>query len=137
MNYQFTRTKDGKPCIGVGGGAMTKTYTGRTVIDKHGNLKDPVFVRTTGHRCNAHDQAIVLIEVEDIIVHMQGNFPINDENNENKIDARKIIELVEKTDTAITQPYPLTYKDLPEKVIAGLLTRHNRDGMYFCREVLP
>ena len=130
--YQFTRSGNGKPCIGVGGGGMTNSFIGRTVIDKHGDLKKAVFIKTTGHRANQLDQAIVEVEPGDIIVHMHGNYPITDDNTDAHLDAQEIREIVDKTNTAITEASPLMYEDIPEKVIRGLKIRHNRDGDYFC-----
>jgi hypothetical protein len=144
----LNRTKKGFPCIGVGGGRMTSTFTLRTVLVQSKPLSEPnpystkpaIFVRTKGHRSNEHDQAIVIVESGDIIVVGTGSIPINPENTEITLNAEQVKQLILSStgDTyrAITEPVTVNIDQLPESIIKGASLYHNRDGEYFTSGVI-
>jgi len=137
MKVLIEKSRKGYPVIGVGGGACSNTFKCRFVIDgKTGNLKKAIFVKTTGKRSCRLDQAIVPLEVGDVICEMWGRRPVTAENPDICMKALKIIgfgteisgsyaEVEDITDT-LYSPF-----EFPS-VVRGANIYHNRNGAYFC-----
>jgi hypothetical protein len=145
--YRFTRSRTGIPVIPVGGGAYTNTFSARTIVRKANpqteieratgaqyRLLEALFIKQSGHLYCSHEQAIVPIKPGDVIVSMSGSLPADDNNPDAEITAEMITTIDHESNTAITEPYPLKFEDLPVLVIRGAEKYHNRDGKFFCDE---
>jgi len=131
----ITRTTNGTPVIGAGGGAFTNTYQATTALrpTKEGfALKRAAVIKQTGHRESSLEQAIIPIEIGDVIVSLYGKLPINDENPEAIIAAFRIVSI--KGQKVIADPIELFHQDIPLSIIQGAGTYHNKDGNFFCLE---
>jgi len=131
---KIERTRKGYPAIGVGGGAYTNTFECRFVIDgKTGTLKKALFVKTRGPRACRLDQAIVPLEIGDVICEMSGRLPVVAENPDISLRVQKVLSLMKGEAEArvvdISNNFPFEF---PLSVIEGASLYHNRDGSYFC-----
>ena len=131
---RLDRTADGTPALNIGGGSFTNTYEARTVIrpDPSGgyNLKTALFIRTAGHLACAPDQAIVPLQIGDVVVMLHGTRPANDLNVNAVIHGYKISELTAEHITGIA--IPITHAEIPKSILDGIEIYHNRDASYFC-----
>jgi hypothetical protein len=131
------RNHEGKPVMTAGGGAYHNTYQARTILRPHltgYRLKPAIFVKRTGHRASSLEQAIIPIETGDVIVTMTGKLPITDMNPDAIIEAYQITEISDQTATATE--ITITHRELPVNVIVGASTYHNKEGCYFCDNVV-
>jgi hypothetical protein len=139
--YKFKRDATGQPVMAIGGGAWSNTYEAITVLttatETELKCKKAQFIRTAGHLACSQEQAIVPVEIGDIIVHLYGVLPVRDENPDSQITASRITGFV-NDDTGYTnirtKPVTVTHAYLPESVIIGASTYHNRDGRYFVEQ---
>ena len=96
------------------------------------SLLAPMFVKRNGYLCCDQEQAIVPVKPGDIVVHLTGSLPAEDNNPEAFINGEMITAIDPESNTAMTDPYPLTFEDVPVLVIRGTEKYHNRDGRFFC-----
>jgi hypothetical protein len=139
----INRTPQGKPTVTAGGGAFTNTYSATTVLkaipvgfnrEKVAyDLKNALFIRTAGHLACSPEQAIIPVEIGDVIVTLTGTKPISDQNPDAHITAYRITEINHKIATG--QEITITHTEIPESVIIGAGIYHLRDGGYFCYPV--
>ena len=130
---KIDRTPEGQPVIAAGGGAFTKTYEAQTVIKPTPagyELKEAVFVKTAGHLAARTDQAIIPIEINDVVVYLSGKLPISDLNTDAIITAYQITNI--GLTIADGEQVQITHKEIPRSVIEGAGKWHNREGDYFC-----
>jgi hypothetical protein len=134
---KIERTPAGTATMSAGGGSFTSTYLAQTIL-KHTPdgyiLKPAGFIKRSGHLACSIEQAIIPVEVKDVIIIMSGTLPITDDNPDAKIEAWQItdIDLV----TARTKQIPITHLEVPINVITGAGTYHNRNGAYFCDNLM-
>ena len=131
------RNTEGKPVMTAGGGAYHNTYQARTILRPTPDgytLKPAVFVKRTGHRASSMEQAIIPIETGDVIVTMTGKLPITDMNPDALIEAYRITEIADQTVTA--EEIKITHREIPANVITGASTYHNKEGSYFCDNII-
>lgn len=128
-NIKISRSRTGLPCVGVGGGAATNTFSGRFIL-RDGKLAPAIFVRQNGNLSNAWDQAIVPIRLGDVVVDVYGSKPVDINNPTLTILASRITDFVYNDEASLEKmEYPLSI--FPESVAEGLSQYHNRDGRYF------
>jgi hypothetical protein len=137
MNIE--RTKKNYPAIWVGGGSATNTCQCRFVLDSGLRLKPAIFIRRGGHLSNG-DQALVGLKEGDIIVDMSGRRNAVSLGGYSAgdlfVEAYRIVSF--KDNEAETKPFDLEFENIPDSVLAGLRTYHNREGSYFvCGELKP
>jgi hypothetical protein len=129
----INRTPEGTPTMYAGGGSLTKIYEAQTVLKPTPagyELKEAIFIKTAGHLAARTDQAIIPVEVNDVVVYLSGKLPISDLNSDAHITAYRITDI--GLSIADAEQIEITHKEIPMKVITGTGTRHNRKGAYFC-----
>lgn len=124
----IARTRTGHPAFWVGGGAYTNTFTGRFVLTLDG-LPRAFFIKSRGPLACEKEQALVLIEVGDWVIEVDGPMPINLDNPDLRWRAEKILSIHEHG--ADVEVIDLDLEEIPAVVLRGLSTYHNRDGSYF------
>lgn len=127
--FKLIRTKTGHPALTAGGGSYTNRYEARTVLSANLSLKTADFIRTAGHLASSTEQAIVPIQIGDIIIELSGLKPATDQNPDAEIRGYKITEITDQS--AIGEQIEITHTEIPECVIRGSQEYHNRDGNYF------
>jgi hypothetical protein len=133
----ITRTGTGTPAISAGGGAFHNTYQAVTVMSDTPtgySLKTATFIKTSGHRASSLEQAIIPIEIGDVIVSLYGKLPITDQNPDAIITGYKITSIADLTATA--EQIKITHREIPVNVITGASTYHNKEGSYFCDNII-
>lgn len=131
--FKIDRTPDGKPTMTAGGGSLHKTYEAQTILKPAPGgyeLKEALFIKTAGHLAAKTDQAIIPIEINDVIVYLNGKLPISDLNPDAHITAYRITDI--GLSIADGEQIQITHKEIPLNVITGAGTYHNRNGGYFC-----
>jgi len=138
--YRYRRDATGQPTMAIGGGAWSNTYeaiTVLTVTEKGLKCKKAQFIRTAGHLACSQEQAIVPVDIGDLIVHLYGVLPVREENPDSQITASRITGFV-NDDTGYTnirtEPVTVNHAELPASVLIGASTYHNRDGRYFVEQ---
>lgn len=136
MEYTISVSKTGIPCIGVGGGGKTNSYVGRAVFQCNGGalkLKEAFFVKSRGHLSCSKDQAIVPVNVRDIIVEYEGYLPIQEENPDARYSLYRVVDIDTERGIAVTEDVNMDVWNevFTPNIITGLSTYHNRDGMWF------
>jgi hypothetical protein len=129
MIYPVQKTPGGIAVIPIGGGAFTKTFQFRAVMNGRNELKPAGFIRTTGILACELDQGVIPINVNDLIVDGTGSLPIVKENANIQIHAYRVLKI--KDDHAVVIKEFISFETLPESVIIGASIYHNRDGSYF------
>ena len=130
---KINRTPSGIATMSAGGGAYTNTYSATTILKPTPEgyvLKRAGFIKTAGHLACSTEQAIIPVEVGDIIVTLSGILPVSDKNPDAKITAHRITEITDQT--ATVEPIPITHREIPLSVIQGTESWHNREGKFFC-----
>jgi len=128
----ITTTRKGYPALWVGGGATTSKFSARFVL-RAGKLARACFIARTGHRCNAGQALVPLLE-GDIVVELSGRRPASPDNPETWCIARQVIGF--KTDNqeqtvAICKFIDIDLDTIPASVWQGCEIYHNRDGRFF------
>jgi hypothetical protein len=127
------RNPEGTPTMTAGGGSFRNTYIAQTILTPAPEgyaLKEAIFIKINGHRASSTEQAVIPVEIGDVVINMEGKLPISDLNPDAKITAYRITDI--DLTTAKATEIPVTHKDIPPKVITGAGKWHNRDGAYFC-----
>jgi len=126
----------GKLHMWVGGGAYTNTLTGRFVLSPDKRLKPCSWIRSRGPLACSEEQALVPLEIGDLVCHAGGRRPAVPENPDVYISCVRVEGVKEEKGVPI--PYGRRVEVKPEEIPAsvweGLNTYHNRWGGYFCRE---
>ena len=65
----------GTPCLGVGGGALSNTVTGRMVLRSDGSKPHALFINQHGNLACSLVQAIVPVGLGDTIITFAGSLP--------------------------------------------------------------
>jgi hypothetical protein len=130
---EIVRTKNGHPACWVGGGAWSNTCGCKFVLNEKLQIKPAIFVRRSGQLACEKEQALVHVQLNDIIVEVWGRRSALCEQGYDAGDlhvtAKKTIELNENN--AVVEEININYSDIPDSVIDGLDIYHNRDGKYF------
>jgi hypothetical protein len=127
------RNPEGTPTMNAGGGSFRNTYVAQTILKPTPEgyaLKEAVFIKINGHRASSTEQAVIPVEVGDVVINMEGKLPVSDLNPGATITAYQITDI--DLTTARATEIPITHKEIPAKVIKGAESWHNRDGAYFC-----
>jgi hypothetical protein len=133
----------GKVHIGVGGGAYTNTFVGRFVLSPDKQLKPCSWIRRHGPLACEVDQALVPLEVGDIVCRASGRLPASPLNPDINLSCVKVEGIREEK---VPSPYggeetiPIPYgkrvkiepEEVPRSVWDGMNDYHNRSGEYFC-----
>jgi len=130
---QVERSATGQPVMSAGGGAFTKTYLAKTVLapsPEGYKLKQASFIKVSGHLASSTEQAIIPVQVNDIVITLSGTLPITDQNPDATITAYRIMSITDQT--ATVEPITITHAEIPESVILGAGKWHNRLGAFFC-----
>jgi hypothetical protein len=128
----FGVSRQGQPIAGVGGGSQKNSVVGVYVARPSGNgsiLPPATFIREHGDLACATDQAYVALKEGDYIVEVSGPRPVDLENPELGIAARKVLHFDSDNRPILSEP--IAWQWMPESVIKGLSAYHNRDGSYF------
>ena len=133
MIYPIKKTPGGIAVIPIGGGAFTKTFQFRAVMNGKNELKPAGFIRSSGILACELDQGITPINVNDLIVDGTGSLPIVRENPDIHLYAYRVTKI--QDDHAVVIREFISLETLPESVITGASLYHNRDGSYFAGEV--
>jgi len=130
----ITTTQRGNPALWVGGGATTSKFSARFVM-RAGKLARACFIARHGHRCNAGQALVPLLE-GDIVVELSGRRPASPDNPDLFILARRIISFEDDNQhkIAIVEYVDVSVDDIPPSVWRGCEIYHNRDGRYFIAE---
>lgn len=134
MIYPTTKTLNGDPVIGIGGGSYTKTFTFRIVMRKTGDrytLKPAIHIRKAGDLACSLTQGYVKPEPGDLIVTGSGYLPVTEENPDNYCETVKVLEILGEVVIVDPNCDPVYIGDLPECVRTGAGIYHNREGTYF------
>jgi len=131
---EVIKTRRGNPALWVGGGATTSKFSARFVL-RNGRLAPAIFVARHGHRCNAGQALVPLLE-GDIVVELSGRRPASPDNPDLFILARRIISFEDDNQhkIAIVEYVDVSVDDIPPSVWRGCEIYHNRDGRYFIAE---
>jgi len=130
------RTASNIPVIGVGGGAMSNLFGCRYVLTQKKRLKRAIFIRHKGDLCNSKSQALVPIQENDLIIELTGTKPLDINNPELKYSVHRIVSIGETKVECEDVSDRFSGSYIPESVVAGAHSYHNKDGSYFCLEVL-
>jgi hypothetical protein len=133
---KIDRTPSGTVTMSAGGGAFHNTYIAQTVLKPTTTgyeLKNAGFIKVSGHRASSTEQAIIPIEVNDVVVYLSGKLPITDQNPDAIITAYRITDI--GLTIADAEQIPITHAEIPQSVIQGTEIYHNREGSYFCKPV--
>jgi hypothetical protein len=129
---RIERTKKNYPATWVGGGASGNSCSCRFVLDSKLKLKPAIFIRKGGHLSNG-DQALVGLKEGDIVVDMHGRRNAVSSGGyaagDLFIEAYRIKSF--NNDEAESESFYLEFDDVPESVLTGIKTYHNREGGYF------
>ena len=130
----ITTTRKGYPALWVGGGATTSKFSARFVL-RAGKLARACFIARTGHRCNAGQALVPLLE-GDIVVELSGRRPASPDNPETWCIARRVIgfETDDQGLVAICELIDIDLDSIPSNVWRGCEIYHNRDGRFFVSE---
>jgi hypothetical protein len=128
---RIDRSRHGIPVIGVGGGALSATFSGRWVLNSRRLLKRALFIKKPINT-TSDVMALVPLEKSDIIVTASGRKPASFDNPDCIIKAYKIVLLSAVHVECIDISDMITEEFLPPSVLVGLHRYHNRDGKYFC-----
>ena len=123
MKMQISRSRKGLPVMGVGGGSMRNTVTGRYLL-RNGELPPALFVRSHGDLSNRDDQAGVVVQVDDIVCVAEGS------RDTWVAVAYQVVEIL-PDEVEVVAAGTLPYNCYPQPVVDGLSVYHNRDGRYF------
>jgi hypothetical protein len=84
------RTPSGIATMSAGGGAFTNTYQAITILktipvgyDREKtvyDLKNAGLIKTAGHLASSTEQAIIPVDIGDVVVFLSGKLPISDLN---------------------------------------------------------
>jgi len=131
---EVIKTRRGNPALWVGGGATTSKFSARFVM-RAGRLARAIFIARYGHRCNAGQALVPLLE-GDIVVELSGRRPASPDNPDLFILARRIISFEDDNQhkIAIVEYVDVSVDDIPPSVWRGCEIYHNRDGRYFIAE---
>jgi len=131
---EVIKTRRGNPALWVGGGATTSKFSARFVL-RAGKLAQACFIARHGHRCNAGQALVPLLE-GDIVVELSGRRPASPDNPDLFILARRIISFEDDNQhkIAIVEYVDVSVDDIPPSVWRGCEIYHNRDGRYFIAE---
>ena len=134
-------SRSGTPCLGVGGGAYSNTLTGRMVLRPDGSKPHALFVKRHGDLACSMQQAIVPVQIGDMILTFQGKLPAERANPD--VDTTiYTVNSITKTDTdePVFGCEVVAGGTLDEETIQAieeaipweaLGTYHNRDGQPF------
>jgi len=128
-------TRRGYPTLWVGGGATTSKFSARFVL-RAGKLARACFIARTGHRCNAGQALVPLLE-GDIVVELSGRRPASPDNPETWCIARRVVGFgVDEQGNAVAniEYIDISLDTIPASVWQGCEIYHNRDGRYFIAE---
>jgi hypothetical protein len=130
----IVRTHRGTPAQWVGGGATTSKFSARFVM-RAGKLARAIFIARHGHRCNAGQALVPLLE-GDIVIELSGRRPATPDNPDLFILARRIISFEDDNQhkIAIIECVDIPVDAIPPSVWRGCEIYHNRDGRYFIAE---
>jgi len=130
--------------MSAGGGAFHNTYSATTILKVIPvglnrekivyDLKNAGLIKTAGHLANSLEQAIIPVEVNDIVVYLSGKLPISDMNQDAKVTAYRITDI--DLTTARAEEITITHAEIPASVIIGAGIYHNRKGGYFSYPVI-
>lgn len=131
---EVIKTRRGNPALWVGGGATTSKFSARFVMRAE-ELARACFIARHGHRCNAGQALVPLLE-GDIVVELSGRRPASPDNPDLFILARRIISFEDDNQhkIAIVEYVDVSVDDIPPSVWRGCEIYHNRDGRYFIAE---
>jgi hypothetical protein len=137
------RTPSGIATMSAGGGAFTNTYQAITILktipvgyDREKtvyDLKNAGLIKTAGHLASSTEQAIIPVDIGDVVVFLSGKLPISDLNPDAGVSAYRITEINDQN--ANGEPITVTHAEIPQSVIVGAGIYHNRKGGYFCYPV--
>jgi len=128
----ITTTRRGAPALWVGGGATTSKFSARFVL-RNGRLAPAIFVARHGHRCNAGQALVPLLE-GDIVIELSGRRPATADNPEVFVDARRIVGFgadEQGNPIANIEHIDISLDNIPASVWQGCEIYHNRDAYYF------
>jgi len=128
--YPITKTVNGDPVIGIGGGGFTKKFHFRIVKRKSGDLAPAIFIRKTGDLACSLSQGYVKAEPGDLIIEGSGYLPLEMNNPDISLTGFRVDGINPEYLTGFKVD-GITFLDLPYRVIIGSSEYHNRDGSYF------
>ena len=113
---EVTKTSRGNPALWVGGGATTSKFSARFVM-RAGRLARACFIARHGHRCNAGQALVPLLE-GDIVIELSGRRPATADNPDLFILARRIISFEDDNQhkIAIVEYVDVSVDDVPPSV---------------------
>lgn len=132
---EILRTRSKIPVVGVGGGAMSNMFSCRYVLTDRKELKRAIYVKHSGDICNSKSQALVPLCENDIVIEIRGIKPLDVLNTDIVVVMSRVVVFnetkVECED--ISERFDASY--IPNKVVVGSHTYHNKNGLFFCFEV--
>jgi hypothetical protein len=141
---KIDRTPSGIATMSAGGGAETNTYSATTILKvipvgfnrekSVYDLKNAGLIKTAGHLACSLEQAIIPVEIGDVVIYLNGKLPLSDLNPDAEVTGYKITAI--DNVTAIGEQVTITHADIPQSVIIGAGKYHNREGNYFCYPVI-
>jgi hypothetical protein len=132
---EVIKTRKGYPALWVGGGATTSKFSARFVM-RAGRLARAIFIARYGHRCNAGQALVPLLE-GDIVIELSGRRPASPDNPETWYLARQVIGFEtdnQEQTVAICKFIDIDLDSIPPSVWEGAEIYHNREGRYFISE---
>ena len=137
MEFRGSFSRQGTPCLGVGGGAFSNTFVGRMVLRPDGSKPHALFIRRHGDLACALDQATVPMQLGDRIITFSGSLPAQSDNPEMEVMVYIVTSISDKEGVPI-----FVCRDAEEDYLGGvpgwnsipweaLDTFHNRDGRPF------
>lgn len=133
MNFSGSLSASGIACMGVGGGALTNTLGGRFVL-RNGKKPHALFIKRKGNLANSNEQAIVPVQLGDLVLTFEGLRPATHDNPDILVGCFKIvgIETLEEgklsIHTEVTARPDGWENEVPWEALG---TYHNRDGKPF------
>ena len=136
--FQGSLSRGGVTCLGVGGGAATNTFLGRYVYRPGVGLVRALFVKTKGSLSNLTEQAIVPVQLGDLVIELEGPLPARPDNEDMRASAWEIVSLESDGKDSLTircqnPSQPVSWGTLDGVTPwEALGSYHNRDGRPFC-----
>ena len=135
--FQGSLSRGGVACLGVGGGAATNTFAGRFVYRPAVGLVRALFVKTKGSLSNSTEQAIVPVQLGDLVVELEGPLPATPDNPSVEVHVWSVTSFTEDSKGNLTvlceEPHQVNWGSLHQVTPwEALGSYHNRDGRPFC-----
>lgn len=133
MEFIGSKSRSGTACIGVGGGAFSNTLQGRMIL-RDGKKPHALFTKSKGELASSIEQAIVPIQLGDIILVFEGKLPATLENPDLVVRAYRITGIREgegdslRIETEETPFLPEWEEEVPWHYLG---VYHNREGWPF------